>query len=45
LCSIHRAVGTWRQELAWAILKLKGKSLLVAILKLALSAYLYLIWR
>ncbi|MBA0556724.1 hypothetical protein Golob_026802, partial [Gossypium lobatum] len=32
-------------ELAWAILKLKGKSLLVAILKLAWSAYLYVIWR
>ncbi|KHG10541.1 DNA ligase [Gossypium arboreum] len=45
LCSNYRAVETWRQELAWAILKLKGKSLLVAILKLAWSAYLYVIWR
>ncbi|TYG56625.1 hypothetical protein ES288_D08G078600v1 [Gossypium darwinii] len=45
LCSIHRAVGTWRQELAWTILKLKGKSLLVVILKLAWSAYLYVVWR
>ncbi|KAK5841749.1 hypothetical protein PVK06_004072 [Gossypium arboreum] len=42
LCSIHRAVDIWRQELAWTILKLKGKSLLVAILKLAWSAYLYI---
>ncbi|MBA0553343.1 hypothetical protein Golob_012531, partial [Gossypium lobatum] len=45
LCSIYRAVGTCRQELAWVILKLKGKSLLVAKLKLAWSAYLYVIWR
>ncbi|KAK5811135.1 hypothetical protein PVK06_026457 [Gossypium arboreum] len=36
LCSIHKAMGTWRQELAWAILKLREKSLLLAwaILKL-----------
>ncbi|KAG4133055.1 hypothetical protein ERO13_D08G071266v2, partial [Gossypium hirsutum] len=33
------------QELAWTILKLKGKSLLVVILKLAWSAYLYVVWR
>ncbi|MBA0551315.1 hypothetical protein Golob_022205, partial [Gossypium lobatum] len=45
LCFIHRVVGIWRQELAWTILKLKGKSLLVAILKLACSAYLYVICR
>ncbi|KAA3470334.1 DNA ligase [Gossypium australe] len=43
--ALFKAVGSWRQELAWAILKLKGKSLLVAILKLAWSAYLYVIWR
>ncbi|MBA0576484.1 hypothetical protein Golob_025051, partial [Gossypium lobatum] len=45
LCSIHRVVGTWRQELDWTILKLKGKSLLIAILKLAWNAYLCVIWR
>ncbi|MBA0880949.1 hypothetical protein Goshw_030266 [Gossypium schwendimanii] len=38
-------VGTWRQELDWTILKLKGKSLLIAILKLAWNAYLCVIWR
>ncbi|MBA0796167.1 hypothetical protein Gohar_006961, partial [Gossypium harknessii] len=42
---LKKAMGSWRKELAWAILKLKGKSLLVAILKLAWSAYLYVIWR
>ncbi|KAK5825563.1 hypothetical protein PVK06_020415 [Gossypium arboreum] len=44
-CSIHRVVGTWRQELDWTILKLKGRSLLFAILKLAWNAYLCVIWR
>ncbi|MBA0852497.1 hypothetical protein Goshw_006068 [Gossypium schwendimanii] len=32
-CCREMAVGTCRQELAWVILKLKGKSLLVAKLK------------
>ncbi|KAB1995715.1 hypothetical protein ES319_D13G179300v1 [Gossypium barbadense] len=45
LFSIYRTVGTWRQELTWAILRLKGKSLLVVIFKLVWSAYLYGIWR
>ncbi|KAK5772960.1 hypothetical protein PVK06_049262 [Gossypium arboreum] len=40
-----RAVSLDRLGLVWAILKLKGKSLLVAILKLVWSAYLYVIWR
>ncbi|KAA3486799.1 DNA ligase [Gossypium australe] len=34
LCNINKAVGTWDQELAWAVSKHKGKSLIVVGLRL-----------
>ncbi|KAG4211890.1 hypothetical protein ERO13_A02G130101v2 [Gossypium hirsutum] len=35
LCGIEKVVGTWRQEFAWTLLKLRGYTLLVGVLKLA----------
>ncbi|OMO78705.1 reverse transcriptase [Corchorus capsularis] len=44
-CRLHRTVGNWHYEFQWALSKLKGKSLLSLILKLAWNAFCYVIWR
>ncbi|OMO85318.1 Geminivirus AR1/BR1 coat protein [Corchorus capsularis] len=44
-CRLYRAVGSWYSKLQWAITKLKGKSLLSLVLKLAWNAFCYVIWR
>ncbi|XP_039009813.1 uncharacterized protein LOC120138412 [Hibiscus syriacus] len=44
LCSLSRNVGSWGQELDWALSHLKGKSLIVLILKLAWSCFVYSVW-
>ncbi|XP_039057438.1 uncharacterized protein LOC120200747 [Hibiscus syriacus] len=44
LCCISRECCSWKSELAWATLLLKGKSLIVVILKLAWSGNIYGIW-
>ncbi|XVE94636.1 hypothetical protein REPUB_Repub02eG0026000 [Reevesia pubescens] len=45
LCQLQRLVGSWTEELTWAVTKLKGKSLITLILKLAWHAHLYLVWK
>ncbi|XP_039042390.1 uncharacterized protein LOC120181295 [Hibiscus syriacus] len=44
LCGIMRNVSTWDRELEWATKLLKGKSLIVRILKLALAGHVYALW-
>ncbi|XP_039008453.1 uncharacterized protein LOC120136510 [Hibiscus syriacus] len=44
LCCISRVAGRWDGELAWASLMLKGKSLIVRLLKLAWSGHVYNLW-
>ncbi|KAH1121811.1 hypothetical protein J1N35_004971 [Gossypium stocksii] len=44
LYGIRRSIGTWIQELNWAMTYLKGKSLIVCILKLAWTAFIHIIW-
>ncbi|KAL4279936.1 hypothetical protein GQ457_03G009480 [Hibiscus cannabinus] len=43
-CFINRNVMCWDEEIRWAVTMLKGKSLVVVILKLALGAFVYRIW-
>ncbi|XP_039037375.1 uncharacterized protein LOC120174667 [Hibiscus syriacus] len=45
LCGLYRGVRGWDSELAWAICYLKGKSLIVRILRLAWAGHVYCIWR
>ncbi|KAL4361754.1 hypothetical protein GQ457_04G001430 [Hibiscus cannabinus] len=44
LCGLSRMMQRWDDELDWAIAVLKGKSLIVYILKLAWQAHIYLVW-
>ncbi|KAA3466586.1 reverse transcriptase [Gossypium australe] len=44
LYGITRSIGTWIQELNWAMTYLKGKALIVCILKLAWIAFIHIIW-
>ncbi|XP_039069708.1 uncharacterized protein LOC120216315 [Hibiscus syriacus] len=45
LCGVNRRVSHWDGELAWATHCFKGKSLIARVFKLALTSYLYVIWR
>ncbi|KAL4351726.1 hypothetical protein GQ457_06G003920 [Hibiscus cannabinus] len=45
LCNVLKRVLGWSHEVDWAVKFLKGKSLLVVILKLAWCAFIYLVWR
>ncbi|KAL4283866.1 hypothetical protein GQ457_16G008530 [Hibiscus cannabinus] len=45
LCNVLKRVLDWSHEVDWAVKFLKGKSLLVVILKLAWCAFIYLVWR
>ncbi|KAL4333379.1 hypothetical protein GQ457_07G000610 [Hibiscus cannabinus] len=44
LCEINRDVMDWESEVQWFSTRLKGKSLMVVICKLALGLYVYRIW-
>ncbi|XP_039002771.1 uncharacterized protein LOC120129314 [Hibiscus syriacus] len=44
LCNVDRTVGSWDEELSWAISRFKGKTFLVFILRIAWCAYVYCIW-
>ncbi|KAL4309116.1 hypothetical protein GQ457_01G028970 [Hibiscus cannabinus] len=44
LCCVTREVTDWDGELGWAVRMLNGKSLIVIILKLAWSAFVYSMW-
>lgn len=37
-------MGSWEQELNWAVKNMKGKSLLSIVLRLAWAAFLYHVW-
>ncbi|XP_039038587.1 uncharacterized protein LOC120176171 [Hibiscus syriacus] len=45
LCGVNRRISHWEGELSWAAHCLKGKSLLTRVFKLALTSYVYVIWR
>ena len=45
MCGLHKRSFHWSAELKWAIKKLKGKSLIAIILRLAWRAAIYHIWR
>ncbi|XP_039003143.1 uncharacterized protein LOC120129800 [Hibiscus syriacus] len=45
LCGVNRKVSHWESELSWAAHCFKGKSLLTRVFKLALTSYVYAIWR
>ncbi|XP_038996678.1 uncharacterized protein LOC120121390 [Hibiscus syriacus] len=45
LCGVNRSACHWDDELAWVTHCFKGKSLITRVLKLALSSYVYGIWR
>ena len=40
-----RLIGTWSEELQWAIQNLKGRKLLHIILRVAWRAYIYYVWK
>ncbi|KAL4310092.1 hypothetical protein GQ457_01G016290 [Hibiscus cannabinus] len=44
LCRIARSVSGWDVEFRWEVASLMGKSLIIFILKLAWSSYIYFIW-
>ncbi|XP_039023343.1 uncharacterized protein LOC120155962 [Hibiscus syriacus] len=41
ICNLSRSVGGWSQEVLWAVAELKGRSLIITLLKLAGNAYVY----
>ncbi|XVF79274.1 hypothetical protein PTKIN_Ptkin14bG0208400 [Pterospermum kingtungense] len=45
LCGIQREVGSWDDELRWAVSKFKGKTLISVVLKCAWCAFINSIWR
>ena len=45
LCGLRREVHGWAAELNWAVKKLKGRSLVSIILRVAWRAFVYFIWR
>ncbi|KAL4376859.1 hypothetical protein GQ457_02G021390 [Hibiscus cannabinus] len=45
MCGLPRSAMDWEQELHWLVTRLKGKSLLLIILKLARNAILDMVWR
>ncbi|XVE89156.1 hypothetical protein DITRI_Ditri19aG0128100 [Diplodiscus trichospermus] len=45
LCGLDRVVGSWNEELQWAITKFKGKALPFIVLRIAWRAYVYFVWR
>ncbi|KAL4334949.1 hypothetical protein GQ457_07G002460 [Hibiscus cannabinus] len=45
LCALVNDLMCWADELDWTVAFLKGRSLLVHILKLAWGAFVYFIWR
>ena len=42
---MNRDVGTWFEELEWAIQRIKGKALISIVLRIAWKAFIYFVWR
>ena len=45
LCGLRREVHNWKAKLKWAIQKLKCRSLVTLILRIAWQVFIYFIWR
>ena len=45
LCGLHRDVGSWEEELTWAVQRIKGKALISIILRIAWKAFIYFVWK
>ena len=45
LCGLNREVLDWKREFAWAVQRIKGKTLITRILKIGWNAYIYCIWK
>ena len=45
LCNLRREVGSWSEELQWAVKRMKGRALIFLILRLAWRACIYFIWK
>ena len=45
LCGLNRDVGSWLEELEWAIQRIKGKALISIVLRIAWKAFIYFVWR
>ena len=45
ICGLSREIGSWEDELKWAVRKLKGKALVSILLRLAWKATIYCLWR
>ena len=45
LCGIRRRIGSWTEELEWAVNHSKGRSLSSTVLRLAWKALIYHVWR
>ena len=43
LCGLNREVLDWKREFAWAVQRIKGKTLITRILKIGWNAYIYCI--
>lgn len=44
-CMTNKSVFDWNHELQWAVKKLRGKALILALLRLAWRSYIYHIWK
>ena len=44
LCGLHKEIRSWTDELAWAINRVKGKTLISIVLRMAWKACIYNIW-
>ena len=44
-CGISRVIGSWNEELQWAIRNMKGKQLVATLLRVAWKAFIYYIWK
>ena len=45
ICGLSREIGSWEDELKWAVRKLRGKALVSIMLRLAWKATIYCLWR
>ena len=43
-CGLAREVWSWNEEALWAVKKLRGKALIVLVLRIALNAMIYMTW-
>ena len=44
LCGLHREIRSWNDELAWTVNRVKGKALILIVLRMTWKAFIYNIW-